>query len=136
MVDGAVDTVQLCVRDIRIWMSHHFLELNDAKSEVLVVGSRQQLAKAKVTGVTFGNTMVTPSARLRDLGIVFDTEMTMVDHVNTVSRAAGHAPYEDDGPDMPFPLPGDLQTDCACIGDFTVGLLQVSSGWPVAVISG
>ena len=90
LVDEAVDMVQLCVRDICIWMGNHFPKLNDAKSEVLIVGSRQQVAKVKITGVTFGNTMITPSARLRDLRVVFDTELTMVDHVNTVSRTADH----------------------------------------------
>ena len=42
--------------------------------------------------VATGNTIIrpTPSARARDLRGVFDTEMAMVDHVNTVFRAVGH----------------------------------------------
>ena len=36
-MDGAVDRVQLCVRDICIWMRNHFLKLNDSKTERLVV---------------------------------------------------------------------------------------------------
>ena len=47
------------------------------------MGSRQQLAKVKVTGVTVCCTMTSPSARVPDRGVVFDTEMTVVDHVNS-----------------------------------------------------
>ena len=87
LVDGAVDMVHLCVQDIRIWMRNHFLKLNDSKTEVLVVGSRQQVAKVKIPGVTVGNALILPSARMRNLGAVFDTEMTMINHINAVCRS-------------------------------------------------
>ena len=54
-VDGAVDRVQLCVRDIHIWMRNHFLKLNDSKTEMLAVGSRKQLSKAHIPDVAVGN---------------------------------------------------------------------------------
>ena len=69
-VDGAVDGVQLCVRDIRIWMRNHVLKLNDSKTEMLVVGSRKQLFKVHIPDMAVGNAVITPSTKVRDLGVV------------------------------------------------------------------
>ena len=89
-VDGAVDRVQLCVCDICIWMRNHFLKLNDNKTEMLVVGSRKQLSKVHISDVAVGNVVITPSTKVRDLGVVPDTEMTMADHINSVCRSLCH----------------------------------------------
>ena len=71
------------------------------------MGSSQQLAKVKITGVSVGNAMISPSARMRDLGVELDTEITMVCHVKTVFRAVCYQ-IRMIGRDTSFPLPADL----------------------------
>ena len=39
-----------CIQDIRQWMSQDKLLMNDAKMELLLIGSRQQLAKITIDG--------------------------------------------------------------------------------------
>ena len=90
LVDGAMDRFRLCVRDIRAWMGISLLKMNDTKTEVLVIGSRQQVAKVKIPGVAVGDELIAPSVKVRDLGAMFDTEMTMVDHVNAICRSVCH----------------------------------------------
>ena len=87
LVDGAMDRFRLCVQDIRAWMRINLLKMNDIKTEVLVIGSRQQVTKVKIPGVAVGDELIAPSVKVRDLGAVFDTEMTMVDHVNAICRS-------------------------------------------------
>ena len=40
LTNRAVDPVYLSVLDICIWISKHFLKLNDTETEVFVIGSR------------------------------------------------------------------------------------------------
>jgi len=87
LVDGAVGRIELCVRDIRIWMRKNFLKLNDSKTELVVMGSSKHVAKVHIPGVVVGDSLTTPSPHVRDLGAVLDSEMTMVQHVNAVCRS-------------------------------------------------
>ena len=41
----AVASIEHCIQDIRQWMSQDKLLMNDAKTELLLIGTRQQLAK-------------------------------------------------------------------------------------------
>ena len=88
-VDGAIGRLEKCSHDIRTWMRSNFLKLNDGKTEVLLIGSRQQLSKIALPGVTVGESLIAPATTVRDLGAVFDMpHMTMVPHVNTLAQSA------------------------------------------------
>ena len=69
-------------------MRRNFLKLNDDKTEVLLIGSRQRLSKIALPGVTVGESLIAPATAVRDLGAVFDTYMTMVPQVNALSQSA------------------------------------------------
>jgi len=88
LVDGAVARIERCVHELRTWLRAHFLRCNSDKTEVLVVGSRCRVAKIKVPHVMVGDSAVHPVDSVRDLGAVFDTEMTMEAHVTAVCRSA------------------------------------------------
>ena len=45
----AVAVLENCIRDVRAWMKEDMLWLNDGKTEFLLIGSRQQLAKVPST---------------------------------------------------------------------------------------
>ena len=87
-VDGAIGRLEKCCQDIRTWMRSNFLNLNDGKTEVLLIGSRQQLSKIALPGVTVGESLIAPATTVRDLGAVFDMHMTMVPHVNKLAQSA------------------------------------------------
>ena len=85
-----VSKLELYLQDIRIWMKDNQLVLNDDKMEVLHVSScfkpSQELAP-----ITSGSCHVTPSSSLRDLGVIFDSHLTMHRHVNNICRKASLA---------------------------------------------
>ena len=62
--------------------------LNDSKTEVFLVSSHQQLKKSLLSGVMVGDFLVAPVTSVRDLGAVFDTNMTMVPQVTTICQSA------------------------------------------------
>ena len=49
-----------------------------------------KVAKVQIPGVAVSNELITPSVKVRDLGAIFDTEITMIDHVNAICRSLCH----------------------------------------------
>ena len=59
--DAAIRAMEDCICDIRRWMTHHQLMLNDGKTEFLIVGSRQQLTKANIDHIHIGTSEIKPA---------------------------------------------------------------------------
>ena len=68
-------------------MSAKFLKLNSDKTEVLICGTWQQLQKCPVTSIKAGTTVNIQNELVRNLGVLFDSNMTMLDHVNSVVKS-------------------------------------------------
>ena len=51
---AALSAVQNCIADIRKWMLQDRLRLNDDKTEFIMIGTRQKLAKVNISGVDLG----------------------------------------------------------------------------------
>ena len=75
--DAAVESIEQCVTEIRIWMKTNSLKLNDYKTEVIVFGSAQQLKKITLQALRVGDCEVRLTHCVRNLGVQFDAEMTM-----------------------------------------------------------
>ena len=62
---------------------------NDSKTEILLVGTRQQLRKVDLDALQIGtSTVPLTSSAVRNLGAWFDPELTMNTHVNKLCSAA------------------------------------------------
>ena len=73
----SVNHLSDCIRDIRSWMQYNWLMLNDTKIEVVLLGTRQQLSKLIELWVSVGNTAIKPFSKVKNLGVIFDGNMTM-----------------------------------------------------------
>ena len=78
--DSCIITLEKCIQEIRSWMRQNFLKLNDEKTEFLLFGSRQQLSKVCLPFITIGDSQITPSSQARNLGVIFDSTMTLKPH--------------------------------------------------------
>ena len=58
--DNAVQAMEACISDVRIWMINHHLKLNDGKTEFIIIGSRQQLAKVNIDHINVGTLDIRP----------------------------------------------------------------------------
>ena len=57
---NAGELLESCITDIRSWMLHDNLKLNDEKTELLIIGTPQQLEKVVITHIREGNTNILP----------------------------------------------------------------------------
>ena len=84
----AVEQLERCISDVSAWMKKNFLKLNHSKTEYLVVGTKNSLQHASNTStIKIGDISVSSSASARNIGAVFDTHLTMVEHVGSLCRS-------------------------------------------------
>ncbi len=63
-----------CLADISAWMKEHHLQLNLAKTELLVFPATPTLQHDFT--IQLGSSTITPSASVRNLGVIFDDQLT------------------------------------------------------------
>ena len=61
--------------DVRSWFIENRLMINDAKTDFLIIGTRQQLEKTSIESTTIGDTVIKPLESIRNLGSWFDAHM-------------------------------------------------------------
>ena len=86
--DSCITTLEKCIQEIRSWMRQNFLKLNDEKTEFLLFGSRQQLSKVSLPFITIGDSQITTSSQARNLGVIFDSTMTLKPHISNIVRVS------------------------------------------------
>ena len=74
-------------------MSQDKLLVNDAKTELLLIGTRQTLAKTTINGITVGHSVSVPQSPVRNLGVWLDSNLSMGDHITKTSFAAFYYLY-------------------------------------------
>jgi hypothetical protein len=84
----SIKRIECCVTEIRDWMKANYLKFNDDKTELVLLGTPQQLAKLQSTTVHIGDSNIQPSDSARNIGAIFDRHLTMDKHINVVCRVA------------------------------------------------
>ena len=75
---------EACILEIKSWMSMNKLKLNDEKTEFLIMTSKYQQHKIQDHSINIGTTTIHASKSARNLGIVFDDNLCMDQHVKCV----------------------------------------------------
>ena len=81
----AVTYMEPLIAEIRAWLIRNFLMVNDSKTDALAICSRYQPPVA-FPPVRVGDDLIHPSATVRNLGVIFDTNMTMESQISSVVR--------------------------------------------------
>ena len=77
--------VTSCIDAIDRWMSSNRLKLNSDKTQFIVLSSRPQLSKVKCDSIHLGGLDILFLQKVNCLGIILDTELSMVQHVRGVT---------------------------------------------------
>ena len=85
---AALSAMQNCTADIRKWMLQDRLRLNDDKTEFIIIGKRQQLAKVNIDSMQVGESSITPASRVKNLGCWFDGQLKMDTQINSICKTA------------------------------------------------
>ena len=78
---GPLDTLFNCILDIKSWMAANFLQLNQDKTEVLVIGPEGQREKL-LTNLQD----LKPSKTVKNLGVIFDSELSFIPHIKNIKK--------------------------------------------------
>jgi hypothetical protein len=73
---------------VQKWMSSNFLSLNPSKTEFLILGLRQQLAKLNHPTISLPNSVtLCPVKSARNLGVIFDSTLFYSEHISAISKS-------------------------------------------------
>ena len=80
--------LQNTISNISSWMASNLLSLNPAKTEFLLIGLPAQLSKIHNPTLTISsNTTIQPVSSARNLGIIFDSNLSFSDHISYISKS-------------------------------------------------
>lgn len=75
---------KLCMLTIASWMGKNFLQLNSNKTEILPFGRAETLWSEEWWPDELGEAL-TPASHARNLGVLFDRNLSLEDHIKTLS---------------------------------------------------
>ena len=64
------------------------VKLNPDKTEFLILGTRQQLEKVITSQLVGGESRISPSTKVKNLGSWFDSNLDMLSHVNNICSSS------------------------------------------------
>ena len=76
-----------CISDVRVWMIKNKLKNNYSKTEF--IGFRSPHAKQDLSSllVYVGDSIIQPSSKVRDLGVIFDQFLSFHDYISSVCKS-------------------------------------------------
>src|SRR5207245_2881584 len=69
-------------------LSSSWLSVNPSKTEYLLLGNPQQRSKLVSSSIFFRGNILTPSEKCRNLGVIFDSDLTFKNHISDVCRSS------------------------------------------------
>jgi len=76
-----------CVERLNQWMGQNRLRLNADKTQLIWLGTRQQLAKLTITQLKLTTSRVEFDSEANDLGVVLDSQLCMASHIAATCRS-------------------------------------------------
>ena len=86
-ISELLHSIQSCISDVKAWATVNMLNLNDNKTELMLVTSkRTKHLHSLHTSVTIGNAQITFRQSVKNLGFALDCHLTMNAHVSNIAR--------------------------------------------------
>ena len=88
----ALEKMNACLLDIRTWMITKKLKINDDKTEFVTIGSPNMHSKLQCHDLSLavGNSNISPAYSAKNLGVLFDSTLTMDGQVTKICQSAGY----------------------------------------------
>ena len=85
-----LDNLDRCSSAVQTWFTHNGLCLNPLKSEVLFLGTRQQLKgeAGNLTAVNITGCQIKLAENIKSLGVILDNELSLDDHIQKICQSA------------------------------------------------
>src|SRR5207245_4790885 len=79
-----LNTLSSTLDSVYTWFSSNRLSVNPSKTEYLLLGNPQQRSKLVSSSIFFRGKFLTPSDKCRNLGVIFDINLTFKSHISDV----------------------------------------------------
>ena len=90
----AISRIEACVEDIKIWMRNNFLKLNEDKTELIVITSKDTICEKLNISLNIGGCNITHNtSATRNLGVLFDTTCSLKPHVSKICSSINYHLY-------------------------------------------
>ena len=88
--EAAKSRIEACILEIKCWMAHNFLKLNEDKTEFILLGTNHQLKHTNFPdmNIQIGESTINPTDMVRNIGAMFDSTLRMEKHIDMVCRSA------------------------------------------------
>jgi hypothetical protein len=84
----AFSQLSSCIAETKMWMADNFIQLNDPKTDALVVFSEFSKRKPAKIDLVVGAASITSSSSVRNLGVILDENLTMRQQITKTCRSA------------------------------------------------
>ena len=85
-IGSLVTSMEQSLSQLSRWFGKNGLKINAAKTQLIVLGSRQNVQRLPAVSINFMGATVVGSPTVRNLGVVFDQKMTFTAHIDDVVR--------------------------------------------------
>lgn len=82
---ASIERIEACVCEIDSWMVSNKLKLNREKTELLVLSARHR-PRPLIESVQVANEQILPSVSARNIGVIFDQDMFLEQHVADICK--------------------------------------------------
>mgnify|MGYP001548869816 CR=1 FL=1 len=86
--DNAMCPMEVTVHHIGSWMNNNLMKLNTYKTELLIISSKKQLDNLRDIKLKVGSDIISPSTSARNIGVNFDSTLSLVPHISTCVKSA------------------------------------------------
>jgi hypothetical protein len=84
-MENAIHAIEACISDIKMWMLHNRLKMNDSKTEMLVLSSPNSVLSG--IRVSVGDDTHESAGTVRNLGVVLDQTLSLNTHVSRICQS-------------------------------------------------
>ena len=74
--------------EVYAWLTSNRLSVNPSKTEFLIIGNPQQRKKIQSSSIVFCGNVISPSESARNLGVTFDSNLSLTKHISSVCKSA------------------------------------------------
>jgi hypothetical protein len=85
---STIAIMENCIDAIKEWLHKSYLSLNESKSDAIIFGSKSLLTKCAVQTIRVGSINVSFKEKVRNLGIMLDSHLTLKYHTSKITRSA------------------------------------------------
>ena len=90
----AISQVEVCIKDIKTWMTNNLLKLNDDKTELVIIATSETTSRQEDIVINIGDSPIAPSMEPpRNLGVLFNSICCLNDHVNKICQNINYQLY-------------------------------------------